>query len=98
MLPSVPTEGSDQMRDDVAGSGLSCERYTSSPGRMSLITRIQGSDPNAPTLLLMGHTDVVPVNPAGWKRDPFAAELVDGIVWGRGAIDMLNLTSTMAVA
>ena len=80
------------------GSGLSCERYTSSPGRMSLITRIQGRDPKAPTLLLMGHTDVVPVSPSGWRRDPFAGDLVDGIVWGRGAIDMLNLTTTMAVA
>ena len=46
----------------------------------------------------MGHTDVVPVSASGWQRDPFAGELVDGIVWGRGAIDMLNLTSTMAVA
>jgi acetylornithine deacetylase/succinyl-diaminopimelate desuccinylase-like protein len=41
---------------------------------------------------------VVPVSPSGWQRDPFAGELVDGVVWGRGAIDMLNLTSTMAVA
>jgi acetylornithine deacetylase/succinyl-diaminopimelate desuccinylase-like protein len=40
----------------------------------------------------------VPVNAAGWQRDPFGGELVDGIVWGRGAIDMLNLTATMAVA
>src|SRR4030095_2673540 len=80
------------------GSGLQCERYVSGPGRMSLITRIEGSDRHAPTLLLMGHTGVVPVNAAGCQRDPFAAELVDGIVWGRGAIDMLNLTSTMAVA
>src|SRR5437773_11743304 len=88
----------DALEDYFAGSGLSCERYTSEPGRMSLITRIEGSDPKAPTLLLMGHTDVVPVNMSGWQRDPFAAELVDGIVWGRGAVDMLNLTSTMAVA
>ena len=88
----------DALEDFFAGSGLSCERYTSAPGRMSLITRIEGRDPNAPTLLLMGHTDVVPVNPSGWQRDPFGAELVDGIVWGRGAIDMLNLTATMAVA
>ena len=88
----------DALESYFAGSGLSCERYTSSPGRTSLITRIQGSDPKAATLLLMGHTDVVPVSPSGWKRDPFAAELVDGVVWGRGAIDMLNLTSTMAVA
>jgi acetylornithine deacetylase/succinyl-diaminopimelate desuccinylase-like protein len=51
----------------------------------------------------MGHTDVVPVNPDGWSRDPFAGELVragDGTteVWGRGAIDMLNTTAAMAVA
>jgi len=88
----------DALEDFFAGSGLSCERYTSEPGRTSLITRIEGRDPTAPTLLLMGHTDVVPVNASGWQRDPFAADLVDGIVWGRGAIDMLNLTSTMAVA
>ena len=46
----------------------------------------------------MGHTDVVPVNPDGWQRDPFGGEIVDGEVWGRGAVDMLNLTATMAVA
>ena len=46
----------------------------------------------------MGHTDVVPVNPDGWSNDPFGGELIDGEVWGRGAIDMLNLTSSMAVA
>jgi acetylornithine deacetylase/succinyl-diaminopimelate desuccinylase-like protein len=46
----------------------------------------------------MGHTDVVPVNPDGWTRDPFGGEVIDGEVWGRGAVDMLNLTATMAVA
>ena len=88
----------DALEGFFAGSGLSCERYTSEPGRTSLITRLEGTDRRAPTLLLMGHTDVVPVTPSGWQRDPFAADLVDGIVWGRGAIDMLNLTATMAVA
>jgi acetylornithine deacetylase/succinyl-diaminopimelate desuccinylase-like protein len=48
--------------------------------------------------MLMGHTDVVPANADRWRRDPFGGELVDGEVWGRGAVDMLNLTSTMAVA
>src|SRR5258705_2135962 len=86
------------LEDYFAGAGVACERYTSEPGRESLIARIEGSDPKAPRLLLMGHTDVVPVSPDGWKRDPFGGELVDGVVWGRGAIDMLNLTSTMAVA
>jgi acetylornithine deacetylase/succinyl-diaminopimelate desuccinylase-like protein len=67
-------------------------------GRTSVVARIEGSDPSAPSLCLMGHTDVVPVNPDGWSRDPFGGELIDGEVWGRGAIDMLNMTATMAVA
>jgi len=86
------------LEDYFAGSGLVCERYVTAPGRESLIARIEGRDAAAPTLLLMGHTDVVPANPAGWQKDPFGAEVEDGIVWGRGAIDMLNLTATMAVA
>jgi acetylornithine deacetylase/succinyl-diaminopimelate desuccinylase-like protein len=63
-----------------------------------VLAKIEGSDPTAPTLMLMGHTDVVPVNREGWSRDPFGGELDDGMIWGRGAVDMLNLTSTMAVA
>ena len=46
----------------------------------------------------MGHTDVVPVSPDGWTHDPFGGEIIDGEVWGRGAVDMLNITSSMAVA
>ncbi len=74
------------------------EIYEPQPGRQSLVAKIEGSDPDAPTLMLMGHTDVVPVNVDGWSRDPFAAEVVDGFVWGRGAVDMLNLTASQAVA
>ena len=79
-------------------AGLDVERYEPKPGRTSLVARIEGSDPAAPSLLLMGHTDVVPVNPDGWSRDPFSGELVDGFVWGRGAVDMLNITASQAVA
>jgi acetylornithine deacetylase/succinyl-diaminopimelate desuccinylase-like protein len=88
----------DLLNGYLAGSGLDVERYEPQPGRASLVARIEGSDPTAPSLLLMGHTDVVPVNVDGWSRDPFGAELVDGFVWGRGAVDMLNETATMAVA
>ncbi|MGH9133303.1 MAG: M20/M25/M40 family metallo-hydrolase [Ilumatobacteraceae bacterium] len=80
------------------GAGLDIERFESRPGRGSIVARIEGSDPDAPTLCLMGHTDVVPVSPESWSHDPFGGELIDGEVWGRGAIDMLNLTSSMAVA
>ena len=82
----------------LGGGGFDVERYEPEPGRASLVARIEGSDPAAPKLMLMGHTDVVPVNPDGWQRDPFGGELVDGEIWGRGAVDMLNLTTSMAVA
>jgi len=82
----------------LSGAGIGIEQFESIPGRGSVVARIEGSDPTAPTLCLMGHTDVVPVNPAGWSRDPFGGELIDGEVWGRGAIDMLNITASMAVA
>lgn len=80
------------------GSGIDVELFHAAPGRTSLVARIAGTDPDAPSLCLNGHTDVVPVTPSGWSRDPFAGELVDGEVWGRGAVDMLNLTASMAVA
>ena len=88
----------DLLRTYLEGAGLDLETYEPTPGRSSVVTRIEGTDPAAPTLCLMGHTDVVPVTPEGWRRDPFGGELVDGEVWGRGAIDMLNLTASMAVA
>ena len=62
------------------------------------MARIEGRDPDAPSLTLLGHTDVVPANGEDWRHDPFGGELVDGEVWGRGAVDMLNLTASMAVA
>jgi acetylornithine deacetylase/succinyl-diaminopimelate desuccinylase-like protein len=88
----------DTLTQYLGTSGLDVERYEPEPGRTSVVARIEGTDPDAPTLLLMGHTDVVPVNEDRWQRDPFGGELVDGTVWGRGAVDMLNLTASMAVA
>jgi acetylornithine deacetylase/succinyl-diaminopimelate desuccinylase-like protein len=90
---------SDVLRAFLEGSGLDLEVYEpeGAPGRASLVARIEGSDPTAPTLCLMGHTDVVPVNPKAWTRDPFGGESVNGEIWGRGALDMLNLTASQAV-
>ena len=67
------------------------------PGRQSVVYRVPGVDRAAPSLLLLPHLDVVPVNLTGWSVDPFAAEISEGFVWGRGAVDMLNLTAAMAV-
>jgi acetylornithine deacetylase/succinyl-diaminopimelate desuccinylase-like protein len=86
------------LRDVLDVRGVDVQTFAARAGRDNLVARIEGSDPHAPSILLLGHTDVVPVNPEGWTRDPFGGELVDGYVWGRGAVDMLNLTASMAVA
>ena len=75
------------------GSGVAWEVEEPYPGRTSLVAELPGADPDAPALLLLGHLDVVPAG-RGWSRDPFAGDLVDGVVWGRGALDMLHLTAS----
>jgi acetylornithine deacetylase/succinyl-diaminopimelate desuccinylase-like protein len=84
------------IRSYLEGAGADIETFEPEPGRTSLVAKIHGSDPSVPSLTLLGHTDVVPANGDDWRHDPFGGELIDGEVWGRGAIDMLNLTATMA--
>lgn len=67
------------------------------PGRQSALYRVPGAG-DGPSLMLMGHLDVVPVTESGWTQDPFAGAVADGFLWGRGAVDMLNVTGAMAVA
>src|SRR5262249_47812677 len=90
VMSGQEVRNSETLRSYLEGSGLEVEVYqpAHAPGRTSLVARIEGRDPKAPTLCLMGHTDVVPVNPKTWTHDPFGGELIDGEVWGRGAIDM----------
>ena len=98
VLSGFEHRSADLLAGYLEGPGLDLQTFEAAPGRTSLVARIEGTDPTAPSLLLMGHTDVVPVNPDHWSHDPFGGELIDGEVWGRGAVDMLNLTSSMAVA
>lgn len=99
-FPSVGEESrnADTLGAVLDGAGLDLERVELVEGRATLVARIEGSDPDAPALCLLGHSDVVPVDESGWTRDPFGGELVDGEVWGRGAVDMLNQTAAMALA
>ncbi|GAA1109153.1 MULTISPECIES: M20/M25/M40 family metallo-hydrolase [Streptomyces violaceusniger group] len=62
-----------------------------SPGRTNVVARIEGTDRSAPALLVHGHLDVVPAEPADWTVHPFSGEVRDGVVWGRGAIDMKDM-------
>lgn len=79
------------------GKGLVSEVYHARPGRGNLVCRVRGTDPRAPSLMFMGHVDVVPADAADWSVDPFSAEVRDGQVWGRGAVDMLCWTAAQAV-
>jgi acetylornithine deacetylase/succinyl-diaminopimelate desuccinylase-like protein len=92
------TKSVDTLESYLRVPGVEMRRYEPVAGRGSLVVRIEGTDKTAPSLHLMGHTDVVPVTPSGWRHDPFGGELIDGEVWGRGAIDMLDVTASMAVA
>jgi acetylornithine deacetylase/succinyl-diaminopimelate desuccinylase-like protein len=71
--------------------GLDPLYVESAPGRANVVVRIEGSDPSRPALAVHGHLDVVPANAVDWQVDPFAAEVRDGCIWGRGAIDMKDM-------
>ncbi len=64
---------------------------TTSDTRRAVHARIPGTDPTAGALLLHGHIDVVPAMAEDWSHPPFAAELADGFIWGRGAVDMKDM-------
>ena len=71
--------------------GLSAELYESAPGRANVVTRIAGSDSSLPALVVHGHLDVVPAQAQDWSVDPFGGEERDGLIWGRGAVDMKDM-------
>ena len=81
----------------LAEVGIPAKIYESAPNRCNVIANIEGSDPSRPGLVVHGHIDVVPANAADWSVDPFAAEIRDGMIWGRGAVDMKN-TDAMILA
>ena len=68
---------------------------TTSDRRRGVVVRIPGRDPDASALVVHGHLDVVPAIAADWSHPPFAAEVDDGFIWGRGAVDMKNMDAMM---
>ncbi|GEO96625.1 M20/M25/M40 family metallo-hydrolase [Kocuria turfanensis] len=75
--------------------GLTTTLLESAPGRANVFARLEGTDPSADALLVHGHLDVVPAIAADWSVDPFAGELRDGMIWGRGAVDMKDMDAMM---
>ena len=88
------TAGERRAAEYVAGKlaevGLTPEIRESRPGRTNVVARFAGADPSRGALLVHGHLDVVPAEAHEWSVDPFAGEIRDGYLWGRGAVDMKN--------
>lgn len=81
----------EYVAERLAGAGLEPLLLERTPGRTNVVARIRGTDPSADALLVHGHLDVVPADPAEWSVHPFSGEVRDGVVWGRGAVDMKNM-------
>jgi acetylornithine deacetylase/succinyl-diaminopimelate desuccinylase-like protein len=80
---------------ELAEAGLDPVLLERTPGRANVVARIEGTDPARPALLLHGHLDVVPAEPADWSVHPFSGEVRDGVLWGRGAVDMKNAVAVL---
>ena len=79
----------------LADVDLEPQLLESHPKRTSVVARVEGQDQTRPALLIHGHLDVVPARAPDWKHDPFAGEIADGCIWGRGAIDMKDMDAMM---
>lgn len=85
-------QAAEYVAEKLADVGLETTVVESRPGRTSVVTRIDGADPDrTDALLVHGHLDVVPANASDWTHDPFSGELADGCLWGRGAVDMKDM-------
>src|SRR5580698_1211695 len=85
----------EYVAERLAEVGYQPELLESAPGRANTVVRIEGTDRNAPALLLHGHLDVVPAETADWSVPPFAGEVRGGVLWGRGAVDMKNADAVL---
>ena len=94
--PGNETRAAELLRDYLAESGVEAELLAREPGRANLVARLPGRG-GGPALALLSHTDTVLADPAEWAVDPWSAELRDGEIWGRGALDMKDQVAASAV-
>ena len=92
------TDAAEYLGSLLEDLGLTTTYVDSDPGRTSVVARVKGSDPSLPALVVHGHTDVVPADPDNWSVDPFGGVIQDGMLWGRGAVDMKNMDAMIVTA
>jgi acetylornithine deacetylase/succinyl-diaminopimelate desuccinylase-like protein len=91
--PGPELAAAHYLRDALGDVGVHAEVFEPVPGRGSVVARLRGDGTGGPPLLLLSHLDVVPAPPERWTHDPFAADIADGYVYGRGAVDMKHLVA-----
>jgi acetylornithine deacetylase/succinyl-diaminopimelate desuccinylase-like protein len=100
--PDERTKGEREAAEYVLGllqdAGYEPVYIESGPGRGNVVLRIEGADQSRPALVVHGHLDVVPAEAREWQADPFGAEIRDGVLWGRGAVDMKDMDGMILAA
>ncbi|HEX4059055.1 MAG TPA: M20/M25/M40 family metallo-hydrolase [Galbitalea sp.] len=89
------TEAAEYLGAKLEALGLKTTYVDAAPRRTSVIARVPGTDRTLPALVVHGHSDVVPADPANWSVDPFGGVVRDDMLWGRGAVDMKNMDAMM---
>ncbi|MCX7521571.1 M20/M25/M40 family metallo-hydrolase [Microbacterium sp. STN6] len=92
------TDAAEYVEAQLRRLGLTPRLFDSDPGRTSVISRVEGADHSKPALVVHGHLDVVPADASNWSVDPFAGEIIDGMLWGRGAVDMKDMDAMILTA
>jgi len=95
--PGNETAAAELLREYLESNGVECELYARVPERANLVARIRGRG-DGPSLLFLGHTDVVLADAGEWSVPPFSGQVRDDEVWGRGALDMKGQVAANAVA
>lgn len=91
-------DAAEYLAAKLTAMGLEPDMFESAKGRVSVVARVEGADSAKPALVVHGHTDVVPAQPDNWTVDPFGGVIKDGLLWGRGAVDMKNMDAMIVTA
>jgi acetylornithine deacetylase/succinyl-diaminopimelate desuccinylase-like protein len=99
--PGNERPAQEHLADHLTQAGFECELLGAEPGRPNLVARLR-ADPAAaaagPTLCYLGHVDTVLADAGEWTRDPWSGEILDGFLWGRGALDMKSQVAAEVAA
>ena len=95
--PGNEGEAIEYLKGLLEPAGWDCQVLAELPERPNLVARLKGAEPG-PNLALISHVDTVPAVPSEWTRDPWSGDLVEGYVWGRGALDMKDQVASETAA